>query len=160
MRIGVISDTHIPNRAKDIPEAVCKDFKEVDLILHVGDFVDISVLEKLKTFAPVKAVVGNMDYPEVVNALPKKDVVKINNFKIALIHGYGAPIGLQERIRKEFKDKPDIIVYGHSHKPVNETRDGILFFNPGSATDKIFSPFNSYGIIEINDKIEAKIIKL
>jgi hypothetical protein len=59
------------------------------------------------------------------------------------------------------KDKVDIIVFGHSHNPVNETRDGILYFNPGSPTDKMFSPYNSYGIIEINENsVEGKIIKL
>jgi len=160
MRIGVISDTHIPNRADKIPEAVCEDFKKVDMILHAGDFVELSVLEKLKTLAPVKAVIGNMDHPEVVNLLSKKEIIEAGNFKIGLIHGYGPPFGLQERIKKEFTGKVDIIVYGHSHRAVKEMKDGILFFNPGSVTDKVFSPYNSYGIIEINDKIAAKIIKL
>jgi putative phosphoesterase len=128
--------------------------------LHAGDFVEPRVLESLKKLAPVRAVVGNMDHHDVVKLLPKKDLIKINNFKIGLIHGYGAPEGLEQRIRKEFQEKPDVIVFGHSHQPVNEVKDGILFFNPGSPTDKVFSTSNSYGIIEINDKIQAKIITL
>jgi putative phosphoesterase len=101
-----------------------------------------------------------MDHPDVVKILPKKDIIKIDNFKIGLIHGYGAPLGLEQRIRKEFEEKMDVIVFGHSHQPVNEVKDGILFFNPGSPTDKIFSSSNSFGIIEINDNIKAKIITL
>jgi len=57
-------------------------------------------------------------------------------------------------------DRVDLVIFGHSHKAFNEKRGDILYFNPGSPTDQIFSPFNSYGIIEINDKIEARIIKI
>ncbi|MBM3251292.1 MAG: metallophosphoesterase family protein [Candidatus Omnitrophica bacterium] len=160
MKIGVISDTHIPNRAQEIPEAIIQAFKSVDLILHAGDLVDLRVLESLKKIAPVRAVVGNMDHPDVVKILPKKDVIKIDNFRIGLIHGYGSPVGLEQRIKKEFEEKMDVIVFGHSHQPVNEVKDGILFFNPGSPTDKIFSSLNSFGIIEVDDKIRAKIITL
>ena len=159
MKIGVISDTHIPLKAKGIPVEVLNGLKGVDLILHAGDLIDVSVLEQLRKIAEVKAVVGNMDNPEVVRTLSKKEVVKVNNFKIGLIHGFGPPNGIEERIRGEFEGNIDVIVFGHSHSAVNETRNGVLFFNPGSPTDKFFAPFNSYGIIEINDKIEAKIIK-
>lgn len=160
MRIGVISDTHIKNQNEALPKVICQEFKSVDMILHAGDLVKISVLDELKKFAEVKAVVGNMDYPEVVSSLPKKELIKIGKFQIGLIHGYGPPEGLIERISKEFGDDMDAIVFGHSHRPVNELIDGILFFNPGSPTDKIFAPYNSFGIIEINDKIKAKIITL
>lgn len=160
MKIGVISDTHIPQRANTIPSEVLEGFRGVDLILHAGDLVDIAVLKELKKIASVKAVVGNMDSAVVSKDLPKKEIIKVNNFKIGLIHGYGSPIGLKERIRREFDDKIDMIIFGHSHKPEMVTEDGILFFNPGSPTDKFFSPYRSYGIVEINDKIEAKIIKI
>jgi hypothetical protein len=160
MRIGVISDTHIPISAKEIPKVVYEVFRGVDLILHAGDLVEISVLRELKKMAEVKAVVGNMDSSEVIQVLPKREIIEINNFRIGLVHGYGPPIGLEKRVRSEFEDKIDIIVYGHSHHPENKTKDGILFFNPGSPTDKIFSPYNSYGIIQIDDKINAEIIKV
>ena len=160
MRIGVISDTHIKNKNEALPKVICEEFKNVDMILHAGDLVKISVLDELKKFAEVKAVVGNMDYPEVVSSLPKKELIKIGKFKIGLIHGYGPPEGLIERIRKEFDGQIDAIIFGHSHRPVNELIDNILFFNPGSPTDKIFAPYNSFGIIEINNKIKAKIITL
>lgn len=160
MRIGVISDTHIPRAAPDIPKEVYNEFKKVDLILHAGDLLKLRVLDKLKKLAPVKAVYGNMDEREVRLNLPEKELVNINNnFKIGLIHGRGAPFNLINTVRNEF-DKVDAIVFGHSHSPVNEVRDGILFFNPGSPTDKIFAPYNSFGILEVNQTIKGRIIRL
>lgn len=159
MRIGVIADTHIPDRAKEIPQKICEDFKKVDLILHAGDLIELKVLDEFKKIAEVKAVFGNMDSFSVVNSLPKKELIQIGKFKIGLIHGAGHPNRLMEVVRKEF-DKVDCIVYGHAHNPVNEIKDGVLFFNPGSPTDKIFSAYNSYGILEINDTIKGEILKL
>ena len=93
--------------------------------------------------------------------MPKKEVIKVNGFTIGLIHGWGAPSGLIDLAEKEFQDKrPDIIIFGHSHQPLCLNKNGILFFNPGSPTDKVFSESNSYGIITINDSIDAKIIRL
>ncbi len=162
MRIGVISDTHIPDRAEEIPQKILEDFADVDMIIHVGDLVDLSVLKKLKSIcANTIAVRGNMDPLDVRTQLPEKEVIKVAKFKIAIMHGYGAPanlIGLLSSVFKE--DNVDVIIFGHSHNSVNEKREGVLFFNPGSATDKVFSEYNSYGIIEINDTIEAKIIKI
>jgi len=162
MRIGVISDTHIPDRAKELPQQILTEFKKVDMIIHVGDLVDISVLEKLKSLCPnVKAVQGNMDHENVRKALPEKEVITVEGFKICVTHGHGSPSGLIELTGAVFKDeRPDIIIFGHSHTAFNERIGNILFFNPGSCTDKIFSPYNSYGIIEINGKVKAKIIKL
>jgi len=162
MKIGVISDTHIPDRSKDLPLKILNDFKNLDMIIHAGDLIDLSVLDKLKNICPqVKAVWGNMDPAEVRKKLPEKEVFKVLNYKIGLTHGYGHPQKLIELMQEIFKhDKVDIIIFGHSHNPVNEYRNNILYFNPGSLTDKIFSIYNSYGIIEINDKIKARIIKL
>ncbi|MGC8844157.1 MAG: YfcE family phosphodiesterase, partial [bacterium] len=94
MKIGVISDTHIPTRADRLPEAVFQHFKGVDLILHAGDIEDIGVLFELEEIAPVKAVIGNMDPYELENNLPSKRIVKAGAVNIGLIHGWGAPKGL------------------------------------------------------------------
>lgn len=162
MRIGVISDTHIPNSASVIPEQVLLALKQLDMIVHAGDLIDLSVLEKLKETCPnVKAVYGNMDPPEVRKKLRDKEIFEVGKYKIGLMHGYGAPSGLIELMEENFKDTPvDIIIFGHAHYPFNEKRGNILYFNPGSLTDKVFAPYNSYGIIELNDKIEASIIKI
>lgn len=162
MKIGVIADTHIPDRAKEIPKAVLRDFKNVDMIIHAGDFVDLSVLNNLRAVCPnIKAVWGNMDSYEIKKMLPEKEIIRIANYKIAVMHGYGHPNNLIELATKEFKDaNANIIIFGHTHSALNEKVGDIIYFNPGSPTDKVFSPYNSYGIIEINDKIEARIIKL
>jgi len=162
MKIGVISDTHIPDRAETIPAKVLEDFKTVDMIIHAGDLVDLKVIEELKKVcANVKAVRGNMDPPEVTDRFPEKEIITAGNYKIGVMHGSGAPVHLVDFLTRAFKDDDvDIIIFGHSHSGFNEKKGNILFFNPGSSTDKAFAPYNSYGIIELNDKIEARIIKL
>jgi putative phosphoesterase len=100
-----------------------------------------------------------MDDAELRESLPRKEVVKAGKFKIGLTHGSGAPFGLLERVGKEFSNV-DVVVFGHSHSPLNVTKKGVLFFNPGSPTDKIFARQNAYGILEISDDIKGEIIKL
>ncbi|MBL7130867.1 MAG: metallophosphoesterase family protein [Candidatus Omnitrophica bacterium] len=163
MKIGVISDTHIPIRATEIPKQILNEFSQVDLVLHSGDLETLSVLDSLsKVCSRVEAVYGNMDPLEVRRLLPQKRIIEVGKIRIGMTHGSGPAKGLVFTVEQIFKgDNLNIIIFGHSHSPLNEKRGSVLFFNPGSATDKIFSPFNSYGIIEIvNDKIEAKIIRL
>ncbi len=162
MRIGVISDTHIPERAKSIPQKILNDFKTVDMVVHAGDLLDLSVLEELRRVCKdVRAVWGNMDSAEVRLNLPQKEIIRAGDYKIGLMHGYGNPEQMLDKLREEFKnDDVDLIVFGHSHRPFDEKVDDIRYFNPGSATDEIFAPYKSYGIIEIDDKIKTKIIKI
>lgn len=158
MKVGVLSDTHIPLRAKKIPGKIIELFSDVDLILHAGDIVDRTVIEELESIAKVEVVKGNMD--ESDNPYPIKKVLNVGEIKIGLIHGYGPPFGIRGRIRKEF-DELDVIVYGHSHKPYNRIENGVLFFNPGTPTDKIFALYNSVGILKINGhNAKGQIIKL
>lgn len=161
MKIGVISDTHIPDRSEHIPAVVLEAFKHVDMVLHAGDLVNLNAIKELESVCPkVFAVVGNMDNKEIVKKYPLKQVIEVSAFKLGLMHGYGPPQNLINVLKDAFKnDNCDIIIFGHSHKPMNENLEGVLFFNPGSATD-ICADCNSYGLIEINAKIEAKIIKI
>jgi len=160
MKIGVISDTHIPERALDIPEEIYSAFKKVDLILHAGDLVSIEVLKSLEEICPVKAVCGNMDRPELKSMLNEKEIITVGKLKIGLIHGAGHPTKLIPYVKSAFKERLDCIVFGHSHNATNEIKNGVLFFNPGSPTDTIFSPCRSYGILEVDEKIKGTIIKL
>jgi putative phosphoesterase len=162
MKIGVISDTHIPDRADRLPQQVLDAFKGVDMVIHAGDLVNFSVIDELKKYcANVKVVCGNMDSDSECINIPKKEIITVGNFRIGLMHGYGSPASLIENLQKEFKfDNVNMVIFGHSHNAVNEERGGVIFFNPGSPTDKVFARYNSYGIIEINDHIKAKIIKL
>jgi len=159
-RIGVISDTHIPKAATDIPKAVYDEFQNVDMILHAGDMVVMEVFEKLKNLAPTYAVSGNMDMPDVKQMFPEKNVIKVEGVRIGLIHGYGPISKLTEVLAKEFT-RVSVVVFGHSHVAMNEIIKKTLFFNPGSPTDKIFAAYNSFGILEVADgKVCGKIIRL
>lgn len=169
MKIGVISDTHIPDKCEHIPEAVLNAFKHVEMIMHAGDIVDLGAIDELRSACPkVAAVAGNMDSGRIMKIFPVKQIFEISGIKVGLMHGYGPPANLIKVLGNAFKNAhPDIIIFGHSHKPMNEIIDGVLFFNPGSATDVSLGQA-SYGIIEIKDKlkgagspgIDAKIIKI
>jgi len=159
-RIAVLSDTHIPIAAPDIPERIYSELRRVDMILHAGDLIEIDVLEKLRSIAPTHAVHGNMDMYEVKMSLPKKDIITINSFKIGLIHGTGCAANIIENVAREFDDRIDVIVFGHSHCPCNEKIKKTLFFNPGSPTDKMFALCNTFGLLEIEDGISSTIMRL
>lgn len=162
MKIGIISDTHIPAKTPELDSELIDVLKGCDLILHAGDLTEECVFESLKKISKVEAVCGNMDSSKVRSRLDSKKVLKIGGKKICLMHGRGNPNKIIDLLKKEFfKEKPNIIVFGHSHIPMNKYIDGVLFFNPGSATDTIFAPYRSYGIIEIQGgKIESNIHKL
>jgi len=162
IKIGVISDTHIPVTTDKLPAGLLTALRGCDLILHAGDLIDLNVIEQLKKISKVEVVRGNMDQSDAQPVLKTKKTLHIAGKKICLMHGYGSPKKLTEVLKKEFLDqKPDIIVFGHSHAPMNQYIDGVLFFNPGSPTDTVFAPYRSYGIIEIDGKdINAKIYEL
>ena len=158
MRIGVTADTH----SLDVPKKLLEDFKDVDLIIHAGDFCseqDLAIFQKLST---VKAVAGNMDDARLQKLLPQRQIFKCEGFNIGLCHSYGAPKDALKNAQKEFKtNKVDIVIFGHSHNPVKEVINNVLYFNPGSPNDTICAPYCSYGVIELKDgKIVAQIKKV
>jgi putative phosphoesterase len=160
MRILVISDTHIPRTTHDLPKEVYDEIGNVDKILHAGDFVEKELLLKLRELKDTRAVYGNMDSLKVRDLLKPKEVVEVEKCRIGLIHGHGAPSELIATVRKEF-GRVDAIVFGHSHNPTVVVKDGVLFMNPGSPTDQVFAPYNSYGILEVeNGKVKGKIVKI
>ena len=151
MKIGVVSDTHATSFA-EVPDRILQALAEVDLIVHAGDFVARDVLDGLKQLGEVKAVQGNMDSEELKQILPEKELLVIEGKRIGIIHGWGSPYGIDDRVGKMFEDV-DIIVYGHSHYSQNEVKKGILFFNPGQAR-------NSFGILTIGKEVKGEIISL
>ena len=161
LKIGVISDTHIPINSPGVSAEIKKHFRSVDLILHAGDLIDLSVIEDLKAFSPVAAVSGNMDSLTAKSSLPAKQVVKAGKYKIGLIHNPGNIKKKSEILHNFFpNDKLDILVYGHTHMPRCEIYKKTIFFNPGSATDSVFAPYKSIGLIYLNSKIKTRIVKL
>jgi len=132
--VGLISDTHVPTRAKRIPEKVFKIFENADFIIHAGDLVELAVLDELEQLAPVLAVHGNMDGPEVSGALPKLNSLKVSDWKIGVMHDPGAKFGLG-RLREIVKQNGfNVFVYGHTHNSSLKWEGKILYINPGSPT--------------------------
>ncbi|MFA5389362.1 MAG: metallophosphoesterase [Candidatus Omnitrophota bacterium] len=164
MKIGVISDTHLLAAGCELPAKLVRELKACGLIVHAGDLVDACVLDLLDTIsAKVQAVRGNMDTENVKSRLETKKILTVEGKKICVMHGYGRPDKLVGILKNEFfSEKPDIIIFGHSHVPFNEYIDGVLFFNPGSVTDTVFAPYRSYGIIDIDKDgaIKAEIRRL
>lgn len=159
MKVGVISDTHVPAIVPSLPPRVFDIFRGVDLILHAGDIVELSVLDELSAIAPVEAVAGNMDGIEVQGRLPAKKVISIGKYTVGLIHGKYKIAIQREMIMKEF-EHVDLIVYGHSHMPFWGKVNDIYFLNPGSPTDKTHAPYNSVALLHIGDELKAEIIRI
>jgi putative phosphoesterase len=168
--IGVLSDTHIPHRTSSVPRAVYNDFhqRKVDYIFHLGDFTSFKVYKDLiDTFGKerVLAVRGNMDFDSKLrDVLPEKIELEIASHKTLLLHGMGGPNMIVRRLIKKLdllNSDYNIIIFGHTHRPVNEIHDDILFFNPGTTTpiDNKFTVISSYGFLHITrDKIEPEIV--
>lgn len=135
--IGVIADTHIPSRGRFIPSKVFSLFQGVQLIIHAGDLVDDRVIEELQALAPVEAVAGNMDSPELQQRLGKVKLIKAPNVNIGLTHGdlIGRRADPEQLIGIFKPEEPQAVVFGHLHEPVSKLYQGTLFFNPGSALD-------------------------
>jgi len=122
-----------------------------DHIVHAGDVVDPALLEELKAFAPVTVVMGNCDAMEIREwGATESAEIELGGVKIAIVHDSGATKGRRQRMRDKFPDAR-VVVFGHSHLPVNEDADGLLLFNPGSPTWKRKAPFHSMGLLWIED---------
>ncbi|MCX7720396.1 MAG: metallophosphoesterase [Dictyoglomus thermophilum] len=160
VKIGVISDTHLPSRFPYLPQVIIDKLQGVDLIIHAGDWEDTFFLPELQKIAEVIGVHGNMDNFEVKRILPAKKIITIEGVKIGITHGSGAPWGIKDRVREVFEGEDlKVIVFGHTHKPMMEWEDNIFFFNPGSPTDKFFTDKNTIGYLYVDkDKVWGEII--
>lgn len=161
-RIGVVSDTHIPKQAEQLPEELLEQLAKVDFIIHAGDFENLDTLKDLRRINRVVAVSGSMDVSKVKKELSPRETLNVDHFKIGIVHGWGDPHSLPKRMLEEFKsDNVDCVIFGHSHQVVNQTMDGVLMFNPGSPTDTIYAHFKSFGILEASPAgIKGEIIRL
>ena len=160
MLIGLISDTHIPDRMKELPEKVFEAFKDVEMILHAGDVTSQEVIEKLEEIAPVTAIQGNTD--RIVGLdLPKTAVVEAEELKIGVIHGEVYPRAHTQQLHYLAKQLDvDILVSGHSHQPKVEKVEDVLLINPGSPTVPRLAD-RTVMILEINKKeVDVELVKV
>jgi putative phosphoesterase len=128
-------------------------FHYVDHIIHAGDIKSVNVIDTLKKIAPVTAVSGNLDSPELNNHLRKKEILSFHKYHIGVVHGDGQKGKTVARAINCFQsDTVDCIIFGHSHNPLIQYYGDTLLFNPGSPTLKRRNPYYSFGIIEIDNK--------
>lgn len=158
IKIGVISDTHLRQAIPQLAELMQGPFQDVHMIVHAGDLTELAVLDSFQG-KEVVAVSGNMDSLEVKRQLPIKRTFQVGGFKIGIIHGWGAPQGLENKISHEFTEV-DCVIYGHTHTAAVSKRSGILFFNPGSFAGDPFSSRKSVGLLKISEMITGEIIYL
>jgi putative phosphoesterase len=160
MRVVVLSDTHAPRRWKSCPPAVVERLRGADLILHAGDVCTADVLDELAAYAPVRAVLGNNDRPDVAAwGAPETLELELDGLRVGMIHDSGQATGRTARMRRRFPDA-DLVVFGHSHIPMDLTGDGVRVFNPGSPTDRRRQPRGTLGVLDIQHGrvVEARIL--
>ena len=160
MRVVVLSDTHAPRRWRTCPPAVAGYLRQAGLILHAGDVCTASVLTELAEYAPVTAVVGNNDDPSVAEwGASATAELDLDGLRVAMVHDSGARTGRLLRMRRRFPGA-DLVVFGHSHIPLDESAPGLRIFNPGSPTDRRRQPHGTLGVLEVDSGrlVEASII--
>ena len=161
--VGLISDTHVPVRAKEIPKEVFKVFENVDYIVHAGDLVEMSVIDELEQIAPVLVVYGNMDGPEIRGKLTKVNSFKVFDWKIGVMHDPGALFGTSKMREIAKLNGFNVLVYGHTHSANMKWENDMLFVNPGSPTNpaRPFIVKPSVGLLRITkEKIVPQIIQI
>jgi uncharacterized protein len=160
MRVVALADTHAPTRWRACPPRVAEHLRGADLILHAGDVCIAAVLDELACYAPVTAVIGNNDRPDVAGwgATPTAEL-DLDGLRAAMVHDSGPAAGRLARMRRAFP-AADLVVFGHSHIPLDESAPGLRIFNPGSPTDRRRQPHGTIGVlrIEAGRLTEARIV--
>lgn len=156
MKVAVLSDTHVSGIGQ-LPENLVRRLGDVDVIVHLGDYTGKELLDDLRRLGEFRGVRGNMDPGVIRRELPERDILEINGKRIGLIHGWGPPFGMEEKVRSRFSDV-DAVLFGHTHMPTNQVRNGVLLFNPGSATGRFPAVRRTYGILTVTDSIRGEIV--
>ena len=160
VRLALIADTHMPRGSRRLPERCLEHLCNSDLIVHAGDFSEREVLESLHTIAPVVAVHGNVDSPELRRELPERLTFEAGGATIGLIHDAGPAKGRLERLRAGFPEA-DLVVFGHSHMPLHESDEGFQILNPGSPTERRRAPARTMGLAAVSGgQITPELIEL
>jgi putative phosphoesterase len=160
MRVVALADTHAPRRWRGCPPAVAAHLRDAELILHAGDVCVPSVLDELAGYAPVKVVRGNNDGPDVAAwGAPETLEFELAGLPVAMVHDSGPAARRTARMKRRFPGA-ELVVFGHSHIPMDETGDGVRIFNPGSPTDRRRQPHGTIGLLRIEDAriVEARIV--
>jgi putative phosphoesterase len=150
MLLAVISDTHLPRGERRLPDACVARIAAAELLLHAGDVSTVPVLRELEAIGPpVLGVHGNVDSAELRELWPAERIVEAEGARIALVHDAGPRQGRPERLRARFGSHAGAVVFGHSHMPLHEEREGFQIFNPGSPTERRRAPRHTMGLARV-----------
>ena len=152
MQLLLISDTHVPSRARDLPAAVWRAAEQADVVVHAGDWVDLATLDALSARSRrVVGVAGNNDDPELHARLPEIAHVRLEGLRLSVIHDSGPASGRAQRMAAAFP-KTDVLVFGHSHIPWDTTTlSGLRLLNPDSPTDRRRQPYCTFMTATVAD---------
>lgn len=151
-RLVLLADTHLPKRAKELPQEVWRAVEDADVVVHAGDWIEVALLDAFEARSRrLVAVYGNNDGPALRARLPEVARVSIEGVRFAVVHETGAATGRERRCQAAFPDV-DALVFGHSHIPWDTTTaSGLRLLNPGSPTDRRRQPFCTYMTVEVLD---------
>ncbi len=156
--VVVISDTHMPRPGRELARAVLEELNRADLVLHLGDFTRLEVAERLERYAPLVGIHGNNDDPDVRRKYPARQQLELEGRLIVMIHGdVGARTATQAA---RAQTSGDVVLFGHSHQAHLEWQEDRLFLNPGSPTDKRWSPHRSFALLDVGETIDATLVPL
>jgi uncharacterized protein len=152
VRLLIMSDTHLPKRARELPARLLAEIPRADVVLHAGDWVDTATLDLLESLSRrLVAVYGNNDGPDLRARLPEVAHTELGGLRFAVVHETGPAQGRENRCAARFPDT-DVLVFGHSHIPWDTTTDtGLRLLNPGSPTDRRRQPHCTYMTATVTD---------
>ena len=147
-----MADTHLPKRAKVLPDELWRAVEHADLVVHAGDWVDVELLDELENRSRrLLACHGNNDHGELRTRLPEVGTAEVDGLSIAVVHETGQANGRERRCAERFAGH-DVLVFGHSHIPWDTTTDtGLRLLNPGSPTDRRRQPHCTYMTADVVD---------
>jgi putative phosphoesterase len=159
MRIVLTTDTHLPNRARDLPALLWAAIDAADLVVHAGDWVDEATLDAFSArSASLVACYGNNDGRALRARLPEIAYATVAGLRLAVVHETGPSTGRDERCAARFPEV-DLLVFGHSHIPWDTTaRTGLRLLNPGSPTDRRRQPYATFMTATITDGTLADVV--
>jgi hypothetical protein len=158
IKVGVLSDTHLHGATPALRRIYDRHLSGLSVLLHAGDVVSTEVVRFLEQ-GPFFGVHGNMDPPDLRERLPSERIVELNGFRIGLTHGRGSPSTCEEEAARRFSGV-DVVVYGHTHIPANRVLGGVLLFNPGTLTGHSRSGTNTFGILELDETLQGRIVEI
>ncbi|MFP4174698.1 MAG: YfcE family phosphodiesterase [Halobacteriales archaeon] len=161
MQVALVSDSHVPERADEIPDQVINACEDADVTAHAGDFTSPEAYDKFDATGKLVAVHGNMD--DVLD-LPRVDSFAAGGVEFAVVHGTGSPINYEERVTEAARDEVGedaVAVSGHTHEVTDETYDGVRLLNPGSCTGAMPASRATYMLVEAEDGgIDVEVVEV